>query len=199
FSIRCLDVAPFSRTRRLSSQRQCYREDGSSIIGILGPGSAPERLGRLANDVEAEAGTFDRAHTLVRAEETLEQLIALVRRDADAVVANANHDSSLAIVRLLLRARDLDESLRLCRIGVLDRVGEIILDAELDHGGADLDVRHSRADADVDLRALCSFAYLPHRFTHCFGELHVSVLAWVVTIRPRENQNVLHCVSHLSR
>ena len=135
----------------------------------------------------------------MRAEETLEQLIALVRRDADAVVANADHDSPLSVVRLLLRARDLDESLRLCRIGVLDRVGEIILHAELDDGSTNFDVRHSRYDAHIDLRALRSFAYLPNRFTHRLGELHVSVLAWVVTIRPRENQNVLHSVSHLSR
>src|SRR2546423_6062723 len=99
---------------------------------MLGPRAAAQRFGGLADDVEAEARAVDRSHTLVRAEEALEQLIAFVGRYADAVVANPDHHPPLSVVRLLPRAGDLDKTLLLCSIGVLDGVGEIILDAKLE-------------------------------------------------------------------
>ena len=77
------------------------------------------------------------------AKKPLEKILSFVDGHSDAVVADAHHDLTFTGFGRLFRARYLDESLRLGGIRVLDRVRQIILDAELDHRGAHLDVWHS--------------------------------------------------------
>src|SRR6266581_7804110 len=104
------------------------------------PGPSPLRFRCLAHDIEPQPRALDRVHTFVRAEKPLEQFLTLVGGHPDAVVAHADDDLPLPGFSLLFRARDLDESLSLSAIRVLDRVGEIILDTELDDSRTDLDI-----------------------------------------------------------
>src|SRR3954469_22858600 len=137
----------------LPSKRQ-RQQKNRPLLRVLRPRPPSLRSGDLAHDVEAEAGSRARHAAFVGAVESLEEVLSLVRRHSDSVVSDAQDQLALAGDLLLLDGADLDEPVAPRGLGVLERVRQVVLDAELDDRGVDLDLGNVGVDADVDLRGL---------------------------------------------
>src|SRR5207253_861233 len=92
-------------------------------FGKLGPGVSAKRLDRFAHDAEPQPGTLGARHRGMRAEETLEQALALVQRNAQSVVAHLDDQTSRrSRVVALHPPDDVDPPVRFGDIRILDRV-----------------------------------------------------------------------------
>jgi PAS domain S-box-containing protein len=177
-------------------RREGEREHRAARVGELDPRAAAERLHRLAHDAEPETGALDARHGLaVRAVELVEQAAAGGRRHPEPVVGDADDELPAPLRRHAepQLPRDLHPPLRGGRVGVLDRVREVVRQAQLHRGRVHLHRRQVLGDPHGDAARLGRRAELPRRLRGGPREEHVALLARVgVEARQR-----LQVVEHL--
>ena len=111
-----------------------------------------------------EARALGAGDRFMRAEKPLEEIRPLVRGHAQSVVFDADNDFSDGLL-----AADFRICVRSARHGVLDRVGQIVGERQLDHRGIDLDVRQRRRNPDRHVGGLRRFTNLPAGFSRRLG------------------------------
>src|SRR5206468_9159090 len=117
----CLNVVASTRRNR-------EREYTAFFCRKLGPGASTDRLDRFPHDAEPESGAGGLSHRLVMSTvEFLEQPLATIRGNADAIVADANDHFPVAlVVGAFHSGGDGHPTLRLRVVGILDSVRQVI-------------------------------------------------------------------------